>query len=50
MMQDATGCHADVADGRWVIAVRRRGKPWEVIIEPNMPSRRIVAIAAYPLR
>jgi hypothetical protein len=49
MMHDATGFRVDVVDGRWVIEARRRGKPWEVIVEPDMTGRRLVVITAYAL-
>jgi hypothetical protein len=39
----------DVVEGRWVIETRHRGKPWEVIVEPDLRGRLLVMVTAYPL-
>lgn len=37
----------DSAEGRWVARTRHRGRPWHVVIEPDLESRTIVVVTAY---
>jgi hypothetical protein len=49
MLEHATGYRQDVVEGRWVIAVRHRGRRWEIIMEPDFDARLLVVVTAYPL-
>jgi len=49
MLQRASGHREDVVEGRWVIETRYRGKPWEVIVEPDQERRLLVVVTAYPV-
>ena len=35
MLERASGYREDVVEGRGVIETRHRGRPWEVIVEPD---------------
>ena len=47
MLSDATHCGRDVEPGRWGISTRLHRRHWEVIVEPDSQSRRLVVITAY---
>ena len=49
MIAVATGCHADIEAGRWVIETRHDGRPWEVIVEPVADEKVMVVVTAYAL-
>ena len=49
MLEDATGHHADILEGRFVIDVRHTGQVWEVIVEPDETRQLRVVITAYPV-
>jgi hypothetical protein len=49
MLDRATGIRRDIVKGRWVIRTRHRGRPWEVIVEPDPTENLLVVITAYPL-
>ena len=49
MLERASRYRKDVVEGRWVIETRHRGKPWEVIVEPDLRGRLLVVVTAYPL-
>ena len=49
MLERASLYRKDVVEGRWVIETRHRGKPWEVIVEPDLRERLLVVVTAYPL-
>lgn len=50
MLEHATGYRADVVQGRWVIESRHRGIAWEVIVDPDERSRKLVVVTAYPVK
>jgi hypothetical protein len=47
MMDAADGLRRDVEPGRWVVATRRRGRPWEIVVEPDSASHVVVVVTAY---
>lgn len=49
MMQAATRYRSDVVEGRWVIETRAGRGNWEVVLEPDWETRRLVVVTAYPL-
>ena len=49
MLDDATGYHPDVEDGRWVIECAHGNRPWEVIVQPLPGERRLLVITAFPV-
>jgi hypothetical protein len=48
MMEHASGFSHDVVENRWVINVRHKRKPWNVIVEPDYDQHVLVVITAYP--
>ena len=48
MLEDARGYRPDIVEGRWVIVAYYRKKTWEVIVEPDAETNRLVIITAYP--
>ncbi|BCS32389.1 hypothetical protein TBR22_A15990 [Luteitalea sp. TBR-22] len=49
MLEYAQGHESDVVEGRFVVAVRHAGRPWEVIVEPDGERRLLVVVTAYPV-
>jgi hypothetical protein len=49
MLERATRHREDVVEARWVIETRRRGRAWEVIVEPDWERQLVVVVTAYPL-
>jgi hypothetical protein len=49
MLEDASSIRHDVEEGRWLIASRHRGRPWEIVVEPDEAERVLVVITAYPV-
>ncbi len=48
MLERSRGYRPDIVNGRWVIVTSHRGKTWEVIVEPDPNTERVVVITAYP--
>lgn len=48
MFEHSRGYRRDIVEGRWVIVTMHRRRTWEVIVEPDFDSRRLVVITAYP--
>ena len=48
MLEHSRGYRRDIVKGRWVIVTMHRRRTWEVIVEPDFDSRRLVVITAYP--
>ena len=49
MLERARAYRPDVLEGRWVIETRRRGRHWEIIVEPDPEALYLVVVTAYPL-
>jgi hypothetical protein len=49
MLEHASGHREDIVEARFVIDARHAGKPWEVIVEPDVERRLLVVITAYPV-
>jgi hypothetical protein len=49
MLTDPEALREDTEPGRWVVVTRHRGRPWEVIVEPEAEPRLLVVITAYPV-
>jgi hypothetical protein len=49
MLHAASACYRDVVPERWVVEARHRKAPWEIVVEPDMGSRMLVVITAYPV-
>jgi hypothetical protein len=49
MLEYAGDYRQDILEGRFVIDVRHRGRPWEVIVEPDEKRQLLVVITAYPV-
>lgn len=47
MLDEASGYHADIEPGRWVIETLRDRRPWEVIVEPDFADSVLVVVTAY---
>ena len=49
MLEHATGCRADVVQGRWAIGTRHNKKNRAVIVEPDNEQKALVVVTAYPV-
>jgi hypothetical protein len=49
MLEVATSFVADVVPGRFLIESLRRGRRWQVIVEPDLDETLLVVVTAYPL-
>ena len=49
MLSTATGYHQGWMEGRYVVEARHDGRRWEVIVEPVLEERIVVAVTAYPV-
>jgi Domain of unknown function (DUF4258) len=49
MLERATGFRRDVIDGRFVVEMRFRARPWEVVVEPDEVEHLLVVVTAYPV-
>jgi hypothetical protein len=47
MLERATTYRSDVCEGRFVIETRHKGKPWQVIVEPDAEDLLLVIVTAY---
>ena len=47
MLAAAVELTPDIEPGRWVVLSKWAGARWEVVLEPDPPSRRLVVITAY---
>jgi hypothetical protein len=49
MLEDARHVRHDVEPGRWAVETAFSGRPWRVILEPDLFKRRSVLITAFEL-
>jgi hypothetical protein len=49
MLERARSYRRDIVEGRWVIEVRHDEHAWEVIVEPDVVSKFLVVVTAYPV-
>ena len=49
MLEGASGYGENCEPGRWVVATRHAGHPWEVIVEPVPQEKVLVVVTAYPV-
>ncbi len=47
MLEDASGYHKDVEEGRWIIETMHEGRSWEIVVEPILNERMLVVVTAY---
>jgi hypothetical protein len=47
MMERALGVEPSREYGRWVLSVRRGGKSWEVVVEPDLDKGVVKVLTAY---
>ena len=47
MLEHAARFRPDVVDGRFVIETRFRGRPWEVVVEPDEVEHLLVVVTAF---
>jgi len=47
MLARATGLRPRVAEGRFVVETRLRGRRWEVVVEPDELEHLLVVVTAY---
>jgi hypothetical protein len=47
MLHLAADFRPDVVDGRFVIETRFRGRPWEVVVEPDEVEHLLVVVTAF---
>jgi hypothetical protein len=49
MLDVASDLQPDLLPERWRVVTRLRRRPWEVIVEPDTNTQRLVIITAYSL-
>jgi hypothetical protein len=47
MLERATGYEPSVIEGRFMIHVIHRQRPWIVIVEPDLVAKRLVVVTTY---
>jgi hypothetical protein len=47
MLDVATGVRPSRVEARYVATTRHRGKPWEVVLEPDPDERLLYVVTAY---
>ena len=47
MLEDATALGPDVEPGRWVAKTTWQGAAWEVIVEPEPETKKLVVVTAF---
>jgi hypothetical protein len=47
MLETARTFRQDLVEGRFVIEARFKGKPWEVVVEPDELEHLLVVVTAY---
>ena len=47
MLEHATGFRPDAVEGRFIVEARHRGRPWEVVVEPDEMEHLLVVVTAY---
>lgn len=50
MLAVATGYRASDVTSRWVAVTDFAGEPWEVVVEPDFSTERLVVVTAYPVQ
>lgn len=48
MLEHPANYKPDIVEGRWVVIASHRRRRWEIIVEPDFGTKRIVVITAYP--
>jgi hypothetical protein len=48
MLEHASSHHPNHVEGRHVIEAVHRGRPWDVIVEPDYDDRLLVVVTCYP--
>jgi hypothetical protein len=49
MLEDATGYHADLEEGRWAIETRHSDQDWIVVVEPLPGETILLIVTAFPI-
>jgi hypothetical protein len=49
MLERARSYRRDIVEDRWVIQTRYDEHAWEVIVEPDVASKLLVVVTAYPV-
>lgn len=47
MLERANGFEPSVVEGRYMIKTRRHGRPWVVIVEPDVELKLLVIVTVY---
>jgi hypothetical protein len=48
MLEHPKGHRPDIVDGRWLIVAVHHKRTWEIVVEPDGDTKRLVIITAYP--
>jgi hypothetical protein len=49
MLEHASGCRADVVEGRWKIETHHNKYDWEAVVEPDDEEKLLMVVTAYPV-
>ena len=47
MLESATSFRVDVVEGRFLNETRFKGRPWEIVVEPDETNHVLVVVTAY---
>jgi len=47
MLERASGFERNVIEGRYMIKTRQHGRPWIVIVEPDVDAKLLVIVTVY---
>ncbi len=47
MLEHARDYRPDIIEGRWVIVATFHRRTWEVVVEPDVDTKRLVVVTAY---
>ena len=47
MLERASGFEPNVVEGRYMITTRQHGRPWIVIVEPDLEAKLLVIVTVY---
>jgi hypothetical protein len=48
MLEHPKDWRPDVVEGRWIIVTTHCRRTWEIVVEPDGHTKRLVVITAYP--
>ena len=50
MLEEASSFALSLEPGRWIAITSRAGRPWKVVLEPNVSKGIVVVVTAFAVR